>query len=129
MAGLTPALPLTLSPTDGPYRLIKTMTGLARQNLKTLILTCPGERMRDPDFGVGMRNYLFQQNTQHTYDQIADRIVSQVKIYMNYISIDDIIFNDGSEGKSQFETNSLSISIMFTIIPLNARDILSLPIY
>ena len=108
MAGLTPALPLTLSPTDGPYRLIKTMTGLARQNLKTLILTCPGERMMDPDFGVGMRNYLFQQNTQHTYDQIADRIVSQVKIYMNYISIDDIIFKILSSTKNKIGVQNVA---------------------
>ena len=120
---------MTIGSADGPYRLIKTMEKLTRQNLKTLLLTCPGERIMNPDFGVGMRNFLFQQNTQYTYDQIADRIVSQAKIYMSYISIDDILFNDELDGKSQFETNSLSISIMFTIIPLNVTDILTLPIY
>jgi len=129
MAGIAPALPLTISPVDGPYRLIKTVEELARQNLKNLILTCPGERIMDPEFGVGMRNFIFQQNTQFTYEQIRDRIINQVQIYMDYISIDDIIFNEGIPEKAQFETNSLSISIKFTITPLNLKDILSLPIY
>ena len=128
MAGISPALPLTISAADGPYALTKTMEQVTRQNLKTLILTCPGERMMDPEFGVGMRNFLFQQNTQYTYDRISSRIVDQAAIYMSYISIDDIIFNEGDMSADQFDKNDLSIIIKFTIVPLNLKDILQLPI-
>jgi len=85
--------------------------------------------MMDPEFGVGMRNFLFLGNVEDTYDQISDRLVAQAKIYMDYISIDDIIFNEGTANPSQFETNSVSIAIKFTILPLNLKDILALPIY
>ncbi len=129
MAGFSAALPLTLTPSDGPYGLTKTIEEMTRQNLKTLVLTCPGERIMNPEFGVGMRNFLFLENVEDTYDQISDRIVEQAKIYMDYISIDDIIFNEGTANQSQFETNSVSIAIKFTILPLNLKDILALPIY
>jgi len=128
MAGLSPALPLTITAEDGPYRLNKTILALTRQNLKTLILTCPGERIMDPDFGVGIRNFLFSQNTQFVRDEIGSKIVEQADIYMDYIEINNILFGDGDPTVPQFETNLLTISIKFTILPLNVTDILSLPI-
>ena len=50
--GLSPKLPMSLHPADG-YRLTKTYKEMVKQNIKMLILTCPGERMMDPLFGVG----------------------------------------------------------------------------
>ena len=129
MSGLAPALPVTSDVSDGHYRLTKTIEQNTRQNLKHLILTCPGERMMDPEFGVGMRNYLFQQNVSNTYDKIYSRILEQTATYMDYISIDDVIFNEGDLTDAQFDTNAISISIHFTILPLNLKDILTLPTY
>ena len=129
MAGLSPKLPLTFDGTDGAYVLNKRIEELTIQNLKNLILTCPGERMMDPDFGVGLRNYLFQQNAQSTYDKIRSRIIEQTGIYMDYISIDDVIFNPNDNSKQQFDSPTVFMTIKFTILPLNLKDILMLPIY
>tara|TARA_R110000824_G_scaffold227534_2_gene415347 strand:- start:64 stop:450 length:387 start_codon:yes stop_codon:yes gene_type:complete len=128
MAGISPALPLTSTTTDGHFKLNKTIEQVTRQNLKNLLLTCPGERIMDPEFGVGMRNFLFEQNTPFTYGEIYTKIVEQTSIYMNYIQINDIVFNDGETSQSQFDTNTVSITIHFTILPLNLTDILTLPI-
>lgn len=57
MAGLSPKLPVSRDSEDG-YSLTKTYEEMVRQNLKNLLLTNPGERMMDPDFGVGMKRYL-----------------------------------------------------------------------
>ena len=84
--------------------------------------------MMDPEFGVGMRNFLFEQNTPFTYGEIYTKIVEQTSAYMNYIQINDIVFNDGETSQSQFDTNTVSITIHFTILPLNLKDILTLPI-
>mgnify|MGYP000439218146 FL=1 len=62
MAGLSPKLPLTKDPQDG-YALNKEYVELVQQNLKMILLTAPGERIMEPEFGVGLRNYLFQNNT------------------------------------------------------------------
>ena len=58
MAGLTPKLPLALGGESGNYQLIQNYKDLIKQNFKNLILTSPGERMMDPHFGVGIRNFL-----------------------------------------------------------------------
>ena len=56
--GLSPKLPLTKDPQDG-YALNKEYVELVQQNLKMILLTAPGERIMEPEFGVGLRNYLF----------------------------------------------------------------------
>ena len=59
MPGIAPKLPLQLDEVDG-YRLTKTIKETVQQNLKMIVLTSPGERIMNPDFGVGLRNYLFR---------------------------------------------------------------------
>ena len=55
---IAPALPLTRSDATG-YEMVRDYTTLTNQNLKSLILTVPGERF-DVEYGVGLRNYLFE---------------------------------------------------------------------
>ena len=76
--GLSAALPLIVDETDGPYRLNKTINELARQNLKIIILTNPGERVMDPLFGVGLQRYLFENQSSTLTSSILGRISAQV---------------------------------------------------
>ena len=85
-SGLSVALPLTISEVFGAYNLNTNFFELAKQNLKMLILTVPGEKIMDPLFGVGLKRYLFEMNDQGTYDRITERIMQQTKIYLPYIS-------------------------------------------
>ena len=91
MPGLSPKLPLHIDQIDG-YGLTKNFKEVARQNLKMVILTNPGERIMIPNFGVGIRTYLFENATQATFNTIRKRINEQVTKYLPYISIDDIRF-------------------------------------
>ena len=68
MAGISPKLPISKNKEDG-YTLTKTYLESTQQNLKNLLLTVPGERMMDPDFGVGMKN------------EFANLNLLQMKIY------------------------------------------------
>jgi len=43
-SGISPALPLVVDPTDGPYRLTKSINEAVEQNFKNLILTNPGRK-------------------------------------------------------------------------------------
>ena len=69
MAGISIKLPLSLDPDDG-YKLNKTLKEVARQNLKMLVLTAPGERIMIPEFGVGIRNYLFENMSSDVFSMI-----------------------------------------------------------
>ena len=88
--GLSAALPLIVDETDGPYRLNKTINELARQNLKMIILTNPGERVMDPLFGVGLQRYLFENQSRTLTSSILGRISAQVEKYLPYISLENV---------------------------------------
>ncbi len=64
--GYSVKLPLQISPSDGPYTLNKNLASVVKQNVKMVIFTSPGERIMDSNFGVGIRNYLFEPLTEST---------------------------------------------------------------
>lgn len=59
-AGLDAKLPLTFDNTDKFYTVTKTIKENYQQNVKMLLLTAPGERIMLAKYGVGLRNYLFE---------------------------------------------------------------------
>ena len=100
--------PISRSDSDGIYSLIKDPVKAIRQNLKFLVLTSPGERIRVPSFGVGLRNYLFENNTPSVQGIIRSKILEQASIFMPYITITSIDFDN-----SQQDSNRIGISISF----------------
>jgi len=124
-SGLSVALPLTLSDVFGAYNLNTNFKDLAVQNLKMLILTNPGERMMDPGFGVGLRAFLFNQNTPETYSAITTTIQRQVDKYLPFISIDGIRYTT-PENNSDLFPNDLIVTVNFTIVPLQQSAVLQI---
>ena len=95
MSNYAPTLPLTSDPSNG-YENLQTIERVALQNLKMLCLTAPGERCMDPNFGVGIRNYLFEQNVPSTHSKIKTRIIRQVGEYMPFLEIVEVKFDSTS---------------------------------
>lgn len=123
MQGYSPKLPLVYDHTeDGVYGLNKTLIDTIRQNLKMLLLTNPGERIMDSEFGVGMKRFLFEQDTDSIRKTIQDRVLDQVKRYLNYIEIDEI--NISPVGSN--DENTLFVNIRYTVPSLNINDELNI---
>ena len=59
-----------------------------KANLLNLLLTYPGERINLPNFGVGLRNLLFEQNIDLVI--LKEKIQTQVARYMGNIRIDEL---------------------------------------
>ena len=133
MPGLSPKLPLHIDQIDG-YALTKDFKQVAAQNLKMVVMTNPGERIMMPNFGVGIKTYLFENATQTTFDNIEEKIRHQTKKYVPYITIESISFlsekNDFSE--SPIEPSSLSnyvhLQIKYSIPSIFISDTLTLEI-
>lgn len=130
--GISPALPLMVDNTDGPYRLTKTVKQAVSQNLKNLILTNPGERIMDPGFGVGIKRFLFELENTGFQSEITESILSQTKKYLNSVKIIDIRYTRGSNYRqdaiSVSETNAMYIHILFKISSSETANVLTLPI-
>jgi hypothetical protein len=116
------ALPLNRSSADG-FVMIKSLKRLIRQNLKMLILTNPGERVMRPNFGVGIKSYLFTNYGQNIEAQINSKIRKQVNTYMPAVSIVKILFDDTDPDRNQ-----LSITLIYSIPDINVKDLLQITI-
>jgi hypothetical protein len=120
--GLSVALPLRTSEKDGPYEIHKEMEEVGKQHLKMIVLTSPGERVMDPAFGVGIRNYLFEQQTANISDDIRNRIKKQVETYAPFIKIMKInAISDPDQG-------TLLLGIKFSIPSSNIVSDLTIPV-
>ena len=126
-SGIAAELPLVVSNTFGAYNLITDFQSLAKQNLKMLILTNPGERMMDTNFGIGLRRFLFEQNEPGTYTKIDEKIRQQVGSYLPYIQINQIEFVVPENNPDLFP-HSIDITIKFKIVPLQTNSVLNIQV-
>lgn len=116
-----PRLPLDIGTRYAHYDLVDEVVELAKQNLKMIILTSPGERVWNPDFGVGAKKVLFEFKTD-AQNYLNSKIIQQVRIYAPYITINQIVFEPDEE------MNSANIIISFTITAHSISDILEVSI-
>jgi len=56
-----------------------------KSNMLNVLLTEPGERIFKPDFGVGLRTYLFENFTDK--EDLTDRIKDQVNKYVPQVEL------------------------------------------
>jgi len=120
--GLSVSLPLTLDEIDGPYRINKKLSEVAEQNLKMIILTSQGERVMDPNFGVGIRSFLFEQESPFLEDEIKNRINNQVSKYAPFISIGEMTVDMDSDAQS------LSLHLVYSVPSAGIVSELTIPV-
>lgn len=96
MAGIAVKLPLHIDSRDGAYALTKTIKENVKQNLKHLVLTAPGERAMDPNFGVGIRNYLFENSLLdiNVKSRLEAKILNQIETYMSFLEVQEIVIRE-----------------------------------
>jgi|TARA_A100001015_G_scaffold319188_1_gene441322 phage baseplate assembly protein W len=123
--GISVKLPLSYDSEDGPYRLTKNLKENVQQNFKNLMLTNPGERVMLPNFGAGIRQLLFEPISEDLFSQVRSRIFNQVRTYMPFVNIEDVFINTMSE-RQDFGPNEVQISIVYNILPLDAKDTLTI---
>ena len=83
----------------------ETLQEQAKANLLNLLLTQRGERVNVPDYGIGLKSLLFEQ--QIKLDILKDMIIAQTSRYISNINILDVQTNL-SEDKS-----ILGVSIVY----------------
>ncbi len=122
MSSLGVKLPIARDVGDG-YEMIKSFKTMIKQNFKMLLLTHPGERVMEPEFGVGLKKYLFENFNESVFSKIERDILNQTRIYIPVIQIKEISF-----GASDPDSNKLGIRIEYAIPNLNIRDLLEFTI-
>ena len=91
--------------------------------LKCLLLTSPGENISDPDYGVGLRSYLFEPNNDSIKGTISSKIQNQISRYLNYLQVSEISVDSSS---SDIDSNSLNIKIVYYIPKNTTQEVFEL---
>tara|TARA_Y100001973_G_C5155006_1_gene310221 strand:- start:688 stop:1083 length:396 start_codon:yes stop_codon:yes gene_type:complete len=126
--GFSPKLPLRYSPVDGFYKLNKSLGDVAKQNIKMVILTAPGERMMHPTFGVGARNYLFDTRIE-AYQELNQKIREQVNKYVPYVRILKVDISPGDSRMVDDTENFISISVTYSLPNSTLSDSLEINLF
>jgi phage baseplate assembly protein W len=83
----------------------------AKSKLINVLLTSPGERLHHPNFGAGLKNRLFQQNTPIAGDELRAIVIPQVEQYVPEITIKNIALRDGGlQGHVLYVTVNYSLN-------------------
>lgn len=91
-----------------------------KSNLINFFLTEPGERPLNPNFGGGLRTFIFEQIADDNLYKIENRIETQLKSFfpgLNVVSL-NILRND--------DTNTLTVQLKYTVQNTNITDNLEL---
>ena len=105
--------------------------------VRLLMLSDPTELYNDPTFGVGLKKYLWQYNTENTKAIMRDNIVNSLRAREPSVYADSTVFSDGllvtgsgSDGDSLSEMNQIKMTIgLRTIyadeisVALNSNDV------
>ena len=68
----------------------------------------------NPDFGVGMRQFLFEPR-EHVVPQIRQRIENQVSKYMPFVEIRRVSFDTNRLTPDVLDSISLSVTIEYAV--------------
>ena len=90
-------------------------------NIKSTILTCPGERRGNPTFGACAKQYLFELATPGRIETMRSNMYLQISEHVPYANVTDIIISNPDNSP-----NALFISIVYTIPAINKKDVFEL---
>jgi len=117
-----PKFPLEYSNIDGPYRGIKDIKETIKQNVVFLLSTSPGEWPGNPDLGVGVRRFLFENYGSQELNSLHARIKDQFSRYLPFLNVTSEFVEKDSEGYNLVDQNQLKLVVKYNIKPLNVEE-------
>ena len=79
-----------------------------------------------PDFGVGLRSFLFRNFTPGLLEEIRAEINKQVAAYLPFIEIVELDFLTSTERPDEISLNQVNLRIRYEILPINESDTLTI---
>ena len=104
--------PISRSPgnQDGFFSTSKTTIESIKNNIRLLLQTQKGERMFQPNLGMNIRQFLFEQITEDTQVQIENDIVDTFNTWLPFVELREIDVDLAEQ-----DQNKINIKIVFNI--------------
>lgn len=88
-----------------------------KTNLNLLLRTKKGERRMNPEFGSGLWNILFENNSDDLHPIVDSAIREDISRWMNYVNVSSIDIKSDSKNY-----NKLNVSVVFTVPSAGITD-------
>ena len=97
------------NPLSGDLIVLKNENAIARA-VRNIVLTSPGEKLFDPEFGSNISEILFENVDEITAVSIEDEIRNCLNNYEPRVKLTDVIVNPN------FDENQFDVKIIYRII-------------
>ena len=104
----------------GVFKSNYTTAAATKNNLINYFLTNPGERPLNPNFGAGLRAFIFQQINDDNLDFLQEEISSNLIQFFPNINIDNLLI-----GKEE-DNNIINVSLDYSILNTGTSDNINL---
>ena len=94
---------------NNDFALTKTSLQQSQHNLKNLLLTYPGERVHQPEFGSRLRALCFEQLDDSLPTRIEEEVRRAVSNWLPYINIIEV-----QTLTSDSDTNSIYVTVKYS---------------
>ena len=112
---------------NGMFNMSRTTEEQSVSNYVNLLLTKKGERWMQPEFGIGIQFYLFEQNTIALRTELEFVIRTQSAFWLPYITNHKIDVREQAKIPGLTETeNSIQIVITFSVTEKGANKTITL---
>ena len=98
---------------EGYFLSTTTTIDAVKNNVKLLLSTDKGERIFQPNLGIGLRRFLFEPITGETTLAIQNEIVDTFNFWLPFITIKDIQVETTSADGTNL--NQISINVIFNL--------------
>ena len=99
---------------EGYFASTSTTIEAVKNNIRNLVNTHEGERLMQPQLGMNLRKYLFEQFSDETVFSIQNDIVDTFRNWLPFVEIQDIQVNMSSINDS-IGKNTMNVTIIFNI--------------
>ena len=124
MASVTVSFPLEISGKNNGFDNVSTtdLKEVVKFNVKNTLLTCPGERTFDnEDYGVCLREMLFEYPTASNLNSVKTKITKQLRKFVPYIVIQEISVTNP-------EDMVMSVVLRYYINEIDVNDVLEISV-
>ena len=100
---------------EGWFASTTTTIEAVKNNIRNLLSTHKGERYMQPNIGLNLRKFLFEQFTDELRLQIENDILDTLDFWLPFIQVKDLKIGMSDATAGSVNNNKLIISVVFNI--------------
>ena len=93
-----------------------------KYNVVNLLLTNKGERIFNPNFGTDIRNQIFNQMVEGTYEILSESISNTINAYIPEVTVEKLEVKPSNI----YNNNSVVVNLAYRINISNERDTITI---